>query len=60
MWYPVLLTFFFFSPYKGKLKDLGNMILRPFGLSTANFQVNKDDDTGSYSVNFVQNPNNNR
>uniref|UniRef100_A0A8C6SMS8 Tetratricopeptide repeat protein 1 n=1 Tax=Neogobius melanostomus TaxID=47308 RepID=A0A8C6SMS8_9GOBI len=43
----------------GKLKDLGNMILRPFGLSTSNFQLNQDQATGAYNINFVQAPNNN-
>ena len=38
----------------GKLRSLGDGILRPFGLSTDNFKMVKDEKTGGYSVNFSQ------
>ncbi|KXJ89165.1 hypothetical protein Micbo1qcDRAFT_14604 [Microdochium bolleyi] len=40
----------------GKLKDLGNGLLKPFGLSTSNFNMVKDEKTGGYSMNFSQDP----
>lgn len=39
----------------GKLRNLGDGILKPFGLSTNNFQMVKDEATGGYSMNFQGN-----
>ena len=39
-----------------KLKDLGNAVLGNFGLSVNNFKAEKDERTGSYNIQFVQNP----
>jgi tetratricopeptide (TPR) repeat protein len=38
----------------GKLKELGNGILKPFGLSTENFRMVKDQATGGYNMSFEQ------
>ena len=37
----------------GKLKELGNGLLKPFGLSTDAFKMVKDEKTGGYSMNFA-------
>ncbi|OAA72082.1 Tetratricopeptide-like helical [Akanthomyces lecanii RCEF 1005] len=39
----------------GKLRTLGDGMLKPFGLSTSNFQMVKDETTGGYSMNFQGN-----
>ena len=35
-----------------KLRDLGDMVLKPFGISTNDFNFVQDPSTGSYSVSF--------
>jgi hypothetical protein len=38
----------------GKLKDLGNSLLKNFGFSLDNFKSVKDPATGAYSISFSQ------
>ena len=37
-----------------KMKDLGNSLLGNFGLSLDNFKAQKDETTGSFSIQFVR------
>eukprot|EP00039_Didymoeca_costata_P012967 m.190028 g.190028 ORF g.190028 m.190028 type:complete len:203 (-) comp15636_c0_seq1:71-679(-) len=38
----------------GNLRKLGDMCLKPFGLSTNNFAMEQDPSTGSYNIKFNQ------